>query len=141
MNEPYVSVGILSGKSIKFSLSGIYSTDDVRVVAGEQIVTLSDSGMSILWNGSLYSSIEFRPTSYDGDTFELNDVVIGVDFHWQRAEKQRFKGVLRFIVSNGRLTAINSIKVEDYLVSVISSEMSPDSSLPFLRAQDRKSVV
>ena len=134
MNEPYVSVGILSGKSIKFSLSGIYSTDDVRVVAGEQIVTLSDSGMSILWNGSLYSSIEFRPTSYDGDTFELNDVVIGVDFHWQRAEKQRFKGVLRFIVSNGRLTAINSIKVEDYLVSVISSEMSPDSSLPFLRA-------
>lgn len=134
MNEPYVSVGILSGKSIKFSLSGIYSTDDVRVVAGEQIVTLSDSGMSILWNGSLYSSIEFRPTSYDGYTFELNDVVIGVDFHWQRAEKQRFKGVLRFIVSNGRLTAINSIKVEDYLVSVISSEMSPDSSLPFLRA-------
>ena len=134
MNEPYVSVGILSGKSIKFSLSGIYSTDDVRVVAGEQIVTLSDSGMSILWNGSLYSSIEFRPTSCDGDTFELNDVVIGVDFHWQRAEKQRFKGVLRFIVSNGRLTAINSIKVEDYLVSVISSEMSPDSSLPFLRA-------
>ena len=134
MNEPYVSVGILSGKSIKFSLSGIYSTDDVRVVAGEQSVTLSDSGMSILWNGSLYSSIEFRPTSYDGDTFELNDVVIGVDFHWQRAEKQRFKGVLRFIVSNGRLTAINSIKVEDYLVSVISSEMSPDSSLPFLRA-------
>ena len=134
MNEPYVSVGILSGKSIKFSLSGIYSTDDIHVVAGDQIVTLSDSGMSILWNGSLYSSIEFRPTSYDGDTFELNDVVIGVDFHWQRAEKQRFKGVLRFIVSNGRLTAINSIKVEDYLVSVISSEMSPDSSLPFLRA-------
>lgn len=134
MNEPYVSVGILSGKSIKFSLSGIYSTDDIHVVAGDQIVTLSDSGMSILWNGSLYPSIEFRPTSYDGDTFELNDVVIGVDFHWQRAEKQRFKGVLRFIVSNGRLTAINSIKVEDYLVSVISSEMSPDSSLPFLRA-------
>ncbi len=29
MNEPYVSVGVLSDKSIKFTLKGIYSTDDV----------------------------------------------------------------------------------------------------------------
>ena len=45
MNEPYVSVGVLSGKSIKFTLKGIYSTDDVAIVTGEQEATLSDSGI------------------------------------------------------------------------------------------------
>ncbi len=134
MNEPYVSVGVLSGKSIKFTLKGIYSTDDVAIVTGEQEATLSDSGIAIVWNGKNYTSIEFTPTSYDGDSFELEDVVIGVDFHWQRKERQQFRGSIRLIVSDGNLTAVNIVKVEDYLISVISSEMSSTSSLPLLRA-------
>ena len=55
MNEPYVSVGVLSGKSIKFTLKGIYSTDDDAIVTGEQEATLSDSGIAIVWNGKNYS--------------------------------------------------------------------------------------
>ncbi|WP_301344126.1 SpoIID/LytB domain-containing protein, partial [uncultured Duncaniella sp.] len=103
-------------------------------MTGEQEATLSDSGIAIVWNGKNYTSIEFTPTSYDGDSFELEDVVIGVDFHWQRKERQQFRGSIRLIVSDGNLTAVNIVKVEDYLISVISSEMSSTSSLPLLRA-------
>ena len=73
----------------------------------------------------------------DRDTssfFELQDVTIGINFHWERKEVQRFKGELKIIVEDDRLTAINIIPIEDYLTSVISSEMSATASLELLKA-------
>lgn len=134
MKEPCVTVGILSDTSVTFELTGIFSTADEKVVAGRHTVTIADSGLGLNWNGRIYPSIEFTPTSYDGDTFELEGVTIGVDFHWERKENQRFRGSLRLITDNGKITAINVVNVEDYLVSVISSEMKGTSSLPLLRA-------
>lgn len=134
MSEPSVTVGILSDTAISFGLTGIFSTADNKTVSGRHTVTLADSGLGIRFDGRVYPTIEFTPTSYDDDTFELEGVTIGVDFHWERKECQRFRGSLRFIVDNGKITAINAVKVEDYLVSVISSEMKDTSSLPLLRA-------
>jgi SpoIID/LytB domain protein len=65
-------------------------------------------------------------------------VVIGINFHWERKENQSFKGALKLIsVGTGRdlsVTAINLVKVEDYLTSVISSEMSATASDELLKA-------
>ena len=134
MKEPYVTVGILSDSAISFCFTGIYSTADENVVNGRHTVKLSDSGLGITWNKNIYPAIEFTPTSYDGDSFELEGVTIGVDFHWERKENQRFRGSLRLVVDNGKIVAINVLKVEDYLVSVISSEMKASCSLPLLRS-------
>lgn len=134
MIEPSVSVGILSGPSISFELTGIYSTADEKVVTGRHTVTMASSGLGFTWNGNTCTSLELTPTSYDGDTFELQGVTIGVDFHWERKENQRFRGALRLIADGGKITAINIVRVEDYLISVISSEMKDTSSLPLLRA-------
>lgn len=134
MNEPYVSVGILSDTSVSFELTGIFSTPAESIVSGRQTVTISDTGFCFEWNGTKYTTLTFEPTSYDGDTFELAGVTIGVDFHWERKENQRFRGALRLIINDGKIIAINDVKVEDYLVSVISSEMSATSSLQLLRA-------
>jgi len=60
--------------------------------------------------------------------------VIGINFHWERKENQRFKGALKLIVENEQLTAINHISVENYLTSVISSEMSATASDELLKA-------
>ena len=76
----------------------------------------------------------FEPVNYHEASFELNDVTIGIDFHWERKEDQRFKGSLEIRIENERLTAINILPLEDYLVSVISSEMSATSSLELLKA-------
>ncbi|WP_305115871.1 SpoIID/LytB domain-containing protein [Duncaniella muris] len=132
--EPRVRVGILSAPTISFTLTGLYSTPSGEMVTGRQEVSLSESGLAVSWNGRVSQSLEFEPTSYAGDSFELEGVTIGVDFHWERKENQRFRGALRVIVENGRLTAVNEVNVEDYLVSVISSEMSSTSSLELLRA-------
>lgn len=134
MKEPYVTIGILSDTTVGFKLTGIFSTSDEKVVTGRHSVEIAESGLGILWNGRVYTTIEFSPTSYDGDTFELEGVTIGVDFHWERKENQRFRGSLKLIIDNGKIIAINVVKVEDYLVSVISSEMKDTSSIPLLRA-------
>jgi len=78
--------------------------------------------------------LEFEPVRYHEASFELNDVTIGIKFHWERKEDQQFKGSLKIIGENEKLTAINILPLEDYLVSVISSEMSATSSLELLKA-------
>lgn len=76
----------------------------------------------------------FEPVRYHEASFELNDVTIGINFHWERKEDQTFKGSLKIMIENEKLTAINILPLEDYLVSVISSEMSATSSLELLKA-------
>src|SRR5690606_33635730 len=66
--------------------------------------------------------------------FEVQNVTIGIGFHWEQKESQRFSGALRFIIEKGRVRVINRIGLEAYLKSVISSEMSAASSKEFLKA-------
>lgn len=134
MQQPQVRVGILSASAISFTLTGIYSTPGAEVVTGHHEVRLSESGMTLEWEGRSYTTLEFTPTSYPGDTFELEGVTIGINFHWERRENQRFRGSLRLMVADGKILAINLVDIEDYLVSVISSEMSSTSSPQLLRA-------
>lgn len=67
--------------------------------------------------------------------FLLHDVRIGIGFHWDRYEDQLFEGELTIAHNeDGTETAINTLDIEDYLTSVISSEMSATSSLELLKA-------
>lgn len=116
---PKVSVGILRAPEIRFSTS-------------DKIETVTYSDGMISWQGHLYQELVFSP-KYNG-TFSLYDVVIGIGFHWERKETQTFHGILRFVVDDGQVRAINDIDVEDYLLSVISSEMSGSASVEFLKA-------
>ena len=68
-------------------------------------------------------------------TFLLKNVRIGIGFHWDRLEDQEFEGTLEIRNNaDGTQTAINRLDVEDYLSSVITSEMSATSSLELLKA-------
>ena len=128
--QPVVKVGIMNEPSIRFKLSAGYECGGIAVT-GEQ--TAEFSGGKVKWNGGLYDFVEFAPSSAE-DCFELCDVTIGVNFHWERKEDQTFRGSLRLIVENGKITAINILPVEEYLLSVISSEMSATASLELLKA-------
>ncbi|MDR1783575.1 MAG: SpoIID/LytB domain-containing protein, partial [Dysgonamonadaceae bacterium] len=68
------------------------------------------------------------------NSFILKDVIFGIDFHWERREDQEFSGELKIIHEKGKLTAVNVIPLEEYLESVISSEMSATSSIELLKA-------
>jgi stage II sporulation protein D len=70
-----------------------------------------------------------------GQAFTLFNVTIGNRFHWERKEDQTFQGDLILLPrEDGTITAINEIPLEDYLKSVISSEMSAEAPIEFLKA-------
>ncbi len=127
---PTVKVGIVSGEHIRFTLNKPYLAKGVEIV-GEQEVDFSEGG--ILWNGNQYRELSFLPTSSSA-SFSLEDVVIGVNFHWERKERQTFVGTLKLVVEADKICAINELPIEQYLESVISSEMSATSSLELLKA-------
>ncbi len=133
---PTVTVGIISGEEIRFSLNSPYDAKGETQI-GEQTVRYSEG--CILWNGNQYRNLTFSPSSAKGDngqeaSFTIHDVTIGINFHWQRQEEQTFNGILRFIVHEDKICAINEISVEEYLTSVISSEMASSASLELLKA-------
>lgn len=76
--------------------------------------------------------IEFEQRA---NTFILKNVRIGIGFHWDRHEDQEFAGQLEIRNNaDGTQTAINTIDLEDYLCSVISSEMNANSPMELLKA-------
>ncbi len=123
-----IEVGIVSAAKIRFEI--------ISDGAGPQQVSYCEG--KIKYNGALYDELYFEAqtisTLFAEPSFILHDVVIGVGFHWERRQSQTFAGTLKFIVESGKVTAVNVIGVEDYLLSVISSEMKASASLEFLKA-------
>ena len=139
MNIPTIEVGIMSAKSIEFQLNGRFkqaSGEEMENVKGQ--ATANGDSSFILQLGDKRQTFDdfvlLEPLHEDKADFELFQVVIGVKFHWEREETQRFKGKLKIYVENGMLTAVNILPLEDYLLSVISSEMNATSSLELLKA-------
>ena len=137
--KPEISVGIVSAREIYFCLNTSYRLNGMEEsFSGEGRISISDDEeICVFFNDSQITfseSVIFEPIEPEAANFDLFDVIIGLQFHWERKENQRFKGKLKFIADCGNLTAINILPVEDYLVSVISSEMSATSSTEFLKA-------
>ena len=133
MEEPRICVGIMGGEMVDFVLKGRFVCGGMAVEGEERAEARNGK---VWWNGRLMDEVVFVACDGDG-RFELEGVTIGVDFHWERREKQRFAGALRLIVSEddkGRLIAVNEIGIEEYLKSVISSEMSANASEALLMA-------
>ena len=126
--QPDIQVGIMSAKEIEFEI--------LSDGAGRRKASLREG--KIEYDGALYDELYFGAqtpsTMFAEPSFILHDVTIGVRFHWERKETQKFAGALKIIVEKDKLTAVNVVGVEDYLLSVISSEMSADASEEFLKA-------
>lgn len=80
------------------------------------------------------SEITLTPSDSASCTFSLDDITIGIGFHWQRRERQVFQGTFRLIKCESGLSVINDISLEEYVTSVISSEMSASCPLELLKA-------
>ena len=138
--EPIITVGIMHAERIGFFFDSPFRCAEFPNITfdGEYEVFLSEDGRVSFFEQQ-FDSLHFTPieeqdyTSEDG-YFELEDVVIGINFHWERKENQRFKGGLTFMIENGKVVAINEIPTEAYIFSVISSEMSATASLELLKA-------
>lgn len=118
--EGRVRVGVVKAKSLTVIFHSAYQSDG-KCFVGEHTFVADGKER------------DFQPMA-DGASFTLKDVVIGVNFHWERKENQTFLGALRLLSEEECVQAVNVLPVEEYLTSVISSEMSANASLEFLKA-------
>ncbi|HLP04583.1 MAG TPA: SpoIID/LytB domain-containing protein, partial [Paludibacter sp.] len=130
ITEPMINVGILNANQVRFNLNGVFMASNGKTYEGKKIAICRKG--CVLFDGDLYPELSFRPLTETG-SFDVTEVTIGVGFHWERKVTQRFKGELRFVVDGG-LIIVNRIHVEDYLTSVISSEMNAKASAELLKA-------
>lgn len=123
-----IEVGILLAPQITFVLDGPFGA-----YTGTYTATVQDGVLRIDGIKDACDRYVFEPSDTDA-SFVLKDVVIGIDFHWERKEAQRFKGSLVLLVEEGMVRAVNVLAVEDYLISVIASEMSATAVTEYLKA-------
>ncbi len=136
-NQPEIEVGIIAREQLEFKLECDFITEEKeKLPAGDYTAVLKNNRIVILTalgneiTGNLLKLSPEKPDSF----FGLKNVIIGVGFHWEQQENQKFQGALKLIPEDGKVRAINVIGVEDYLKSVISSEMSATSSPELLKA-------
>ena len=126
--QPLLNVGVMAAKEIEFEILG----------DGKGVRKAVWSDGKVEYEGTLYEELYFEAADsvsmFALPSFALHGVTIGVDFHWERKESQKFAGALKIIVDGDLLRAINIVGVEDYLLSVISSEMRATASEDFLKA-------
>ncbi len=118
------------------SLNGNFRGDGFGPVSG-RFSAKAISGMAVLTNEAHLQIARFpsiRLTAPEDSTFELFQVTIGNRFHWERMEDQTFLGnLILWPRPDGTIAAINEIPLEDYLKSVISSEMNASAPMEFLK--------
>ncbi|RIK77601.1 amidase [candidate division KSB1 bacterium] len=137
-SEPQIKVGIITRRrEVRGYFRGEFRINGSLSVAGawqahvknDAIVLINEAGDELL------HAPEIHCRHLYSSTFTLEEVIIGIDFHWERKEAQTFQGGLRLVLDkDATLTAINEISVEDYLASVISSEMSATAPMELLKA-------
>ena len=137
MEEPRITVGICDRyPEIRGRMNGLYRTNGTSLTGG--FTARPEGGAVVLgdhFGRELLRAPEIRLIAAREATFTLNDVTIGVRFHWERKEAQTFPGDLILLAAGeGKLTAVNELPVEEYLASVVSSEMNGEAPAEFLKA-------
>lgn len=136
-SEPRINVGIIERSSeVRGELREKFRLTDDAVVTGEFRAVRAGADV-VLYGGKEIElvrapRITFRPLG--GGIFQLKQVLFGINFHWERREDQTFTGGLSLVADGDGITAINDVPVEQYLASVISSEMSASAPMDLLKA-------
>ncbi len=129
--EPDIHVGIMAAENVTIMLDGAYLCNDGAI---EGIQHFAYTSQGIAWSGKTHNTLLLTPQDETTASFLLHDVTIGIGFHWQRKENQRFRGAIQLIIEEDKIRVINRVKIEEYLRSVISSEMSATASIELLKA-------
>jgi stage II sporulation protein D len=116
-----VSVGLIEGRSaVDVELTGTFTDSAGKPYAPGRY--------------KFTSEVTLTPSDLASCAFAVDDVTIGIGFHWERRERQVFRGAFRLVKRKAGLTLINDLPLEEYVTSVISSEMSASCPLELLKA-------
>jgi len=134
--EPEIAVGLVSDvDQVKLRLlSSFMDADGARWPAGDYLARAADEAVALSGPRTQTApAFTLRPEDARAGRFCV-EATIGIDFHWQQQEQQTFSGGLRLLGDAGGVALVNDVALEDYLRSVICSEMSAASPPALLRA-------
>lgn len=135
IDQPNIQVGIMFANTIEFQLNGEFKDSLGNLIKDFHGTIKREKSGAVTLNGEPTTiPLSFEPVDIQHSDFDLLNVTIGINFHWERNENQKFKGTLKFIDEGSHLTAVNELPLELYLQSVISSEMSANSPEELLKA-------
>lgn len=131
--QPTLKIGILKKSEIHFELFETYTLQNIPIEKGTYAIRKTQTGFML--NQKEYSDQNFILVPQKKDSiFTLHEVKIGIGFHWEQNETQSFKGALQFTAENDQIWAVNHITIEDYIKSVVSSEMNANAPIEFIKA-------
>lgn len=137
MTEPTISVGLIQSSDINFELYGDFRIRGIdKNFSGKYSAVWENGKIKLLgenYTGE-FDGLILEPRDPMSESFLLKNVTIGVSFHWEQSKNFRFLGALKFIVVDNNILGINLVPLEQYLTSVIGSEMAATSSLELLKA-------
>lgn len=107
--EPTVRVGLCEDAPFRLDPHGVYDVD-----ASEEALT-------------------YTPRSPQC-AMGVHGLKIGRGFHWQQARDMRFAGTIQLRRDENRSLLLNFIKAEEYLASVVGSEMNPLANAEYIKA-------
>ncbi|HLZ20228.1 MAG TPA: SpoIID/LytB domain-containing protein [Smithellaceae bacterium] len=140
-SEPKIKVAILQkSPEAALVLHGVYCLAGGRTASGSFTARAGGGGMTLLNDAGQIiargNELTLTPDDPSKNFFTLQNVRIGIDFHWDRLQTLSFRGGLMIKINDDEtFSLLNLIGLEDYLASVISSEMSAEAPLEFLKAQ------
>ncbi len=138
--EPRIAVGLRENADrVRFAASGECLLNGQALAAGPYEAVAQAGGLVLLREERPVAAAPERlrlvPAPQQHAVFTVMGIPIGRSFHWERLQQQTFQGELVLEQAGpGTLRLINAIPLEQYLESVISSEMSPRSPAEFLKA-------
>lgn len=133
--QPEIRVGLFEDRpEARLWLHGAFSTPNgENFLPGSYTVSRKLDAL-VLQGPSPWRGPRLRLNPIAGEAFSV-ETTIGVDFHWQQDQVQRFSGSCELYPGRrAGISLINHIGLESYLRSVIGSEMSASSPPALLRA-------
>lgn len=140
---PEIHVGILCSGYLEFIFHGPFLSS--MPGANEKKTRLKGTASALIEGGRIIlrqeghtltegTELIITPVNILEGGFGISEVLIGKGFHWEQKEQQHFPGALKLMQVNGEIQAVNLVSVEQYLASVIASEMRADCSPALLMA-------
>jgi len=154
--EPIVGIGVVLAEDNKKSLSVALPEGTFRAsvngkgpeIAGPtrgDLTLRADNGAVALcgFDGSelargaeiVLEPINLPREPRQGDGILVHGMVSGRGFHWNKEIDQTLTGALVVTNEGGNLVVVNRLSIEEYLVGVVTGEMSGDCPPEFIKAQ------
>ncbi len=145
MPEPILRVGLLPGtQEAELQLDGFHAVRADGAFAGEAppgaVLVATAEGNAIRLSDPdgewvvIGRRIKLVPKPLAECSFTLRGVTVGLHFHWEHEEDLAYRGTVALESHGLHFDVIDELPLEEYLVSVISSEMSARCPADLLRA-------